>query len=77
MAGTWFAVAFLVAWSFQWHRGLRTHVEAAGLEWPVACARGAQLVLAGPELPDGGLGGWLPSCNGTCSARGAQLCTGL
>eukprot|EP00969_Alexandrium_andersonii_P113758 5027035-Alexandrium_andersonii.AAC.1 len=60
MVGPWFVVAFLVAWSIQWHRRPRTHVEAAWPAWPaVECAGDAQLKLAGPEPRDGGLSGWL------------------
>eukprot|EP00969_Alexandrium_andersonii_P303231 13404609-Alexandrium_andersonii.AAC.1 len=78
MAGLWFTVAFLVAWSFQWHRGLRTHLEAAGLAWYMQHTQAAQFVHAGPESPDGGLGSWLPSCTSTsctstCCTRGARL----
>eukprot|EP00969_Alexandrium_andersonii_P017501 765297-Alexandrium_andersonii.AAC.1 len=62
MAGWWFAVAFLFAWSLQWHRGPRTHLEVAGLAWLTQRTQVAQLVHAGPESPDGGLGSRLPSC---------------
>eukprot|EP00969_Alexandrium_andersonii_P326002 14403891-Alexandrium_andersonii.AAC.1 len=73
MAGMRFTVAFLVAWSSQRHRGPRMHSEAAGLAWYMEHTQVAQLMLAGPESPDGGLGGWPPSCTDTRSTQGAQL----